>query len=70
MLEKLKYYWEMLQSFLDVSGDTMMCIFTCIILYRLFNVMHGSPALTASEAATYSAAIAVFGYSNTRGPKV
>lgn len=64
MLDKIKFYWDYLQSLLDLDGDIWMGLFTAIILVRLIYVLKGGHPLNASEAAVYSSAVGAFAYSN------
>lgn len=64
MLEKIKFYWDWLQSMFDIDGDVWMGIFTAIILVRLVYVLKGGKPLSTSEAAVYASAVGAFAYSN------
>lgn len=69
MLEKIKFYWDYLQSLLDIDGDVWMGLFTAFILLRLIGVpLWHWPPLTVSEAGVYASAVSAFAYSN-RNPK-
>lgn len=68
MLDKIKAGWEYIQGLLDINGDAIMAIMSGVFIARVMMTAFGKPALTTSEAAFYSAAIASFAYSN-KGPK-
>ena len=62
-MDKLKAYWDYIQSLLDIDGDVVMLGFTGAIIFKILH--HG---LNPSDAAAYASAISCFAYSN-RGPK-
>jgi hypothetical protein len=62
-VDKLKAYWDYIQSLLDIDGDVVMLGFTGAVIYKILH--HG---LTPSDAAAYASAIGCFAYSN-KGPK-
>jgi len=68
MLEKIKWYWDYIQSLLDVRGDVVMLAMSGVFIIRVFAVLLGYPPITSSEAMMYGSAIGSFAYSN-RGPK-
>ncbi len=68
MADKIKLAWSYIQDLLDVRGDTIMAAMSAVFIARVALSAFGKPALVASEAAFYSAAIASFAYSN-KGPK-
>ena len=59
MKERVKAYWDYLQSLLDIDGDVVMLGFTGAVIYKM---LYGT--LTPSDAAVYASAIAAFSYSN------
>lgn len=66
--QKIKAWWDNIQSLLDLDGDIYMGAFTATIILRLLLVHWGWPHLTNAEAAAYTGAIGSFAYSN-RGQK-
>lgn len=68
MLQKIKNGWEWVQDLLDVSGDSIMAVFTGVLIFRLMYTALGHAAITPAEAMAYSSAIAAFGYSNKLKP--
>lgn len=62
--ERIKYWWDYIQSLLDIDGDVWMGAFTVVILIRLVAVLKGYSTLSAAEAATYASAVTAFAYSN------
>jgi hypothetical protein len=64
VLDKIKVYWDWIQSLFDIDGDIWMGVFTAIILVRLVYVLKGGPALSTSESAVYASAVGAFAYSN------
>lgn len=65
MADKLKQLWSYIQDLLDVRGDVIMCIMSVVFISRVAaSLLSKFPALTASEVALYSTAIAAFSYSN------
>lgn len=68
MLDKIKSGWVYVQDLLDVRGDVIMMAMSSVFIARVALSAFGKPAITASEAAFYSSAIAAFAYSN-KGPK-
>ena len=70
MADKLKALWSYIQDLLDVRGDVIMCIMSVVFIGRVaLSLSAKFPALTASEVALYSTAIASFAYSNKGTPK-
>lgn len=64
MITKLKAAWDTLQSFFDLDGDFVMCLYTGAIVYKTLHA-----GLNPSDAAAYAAAVGAFGYSNTHTGK-
>jgi hypothetical protein len=62
MLDKIKLYWDWVQSMLDIDGDVVMLAFTGAVIFKILR--HG---LNASDAAAYASAIGCFAYSNKGG---
>lgn len=65
MQDKIKVYWDWLQSMLDVDGDIYMGLMTLVFIIRVALVIKGYEKLSNAEVALYSAAIGAFSYSNT-----
>jgi hypothetical protein len=69
MGDKIKQLWAYVQDLADVRGDTIMAAMSAVFIARVaMSAWARFPALTVSEAAFYSSAIASFAYSN-KGPK-
>jgi hypothetical protein len=70
MGQKIKDLWSYIQDLADVRGDTIMALMSTVFIARVaMSAWARFPALTPSEAAFYSSAIASFAYSNTGKPK-
>ena len=69
MGDKIKALWNYIQDLMDVRGDAIMALMSTVFIVRVaLSAYSKFPALTASEAAFYSAAIASFAYSNKGNP--
>ena len=66
MREKIKGWWDYIQSLLDLDGDVWMGLFTAFILARIILVLKHYAPLSGAEATVYSAAIGAFSYSNKK----
>lgn len=60
----MKQIWETLQSYLDISGDSMLCIFTICVIVKLMR-----SGLNMADAAAYGTAVSAFTVNNTWGKK-
>lgn len=63
MTTKIKWWWDWIQSLLDVDGDTIMLAFTSAIIWK---ILHGG--LNAYDAIAFGSAVTCFAWSN-KGPK-
>jgi len=59
MLDKIKFYWDWIQSLLDIDGDCIMLCYTAAIIYKTLHC-----GLNAYDAAAYASAVGCFAYSN------
>lgn len=58
VLHSINGYWKFIQRILDIDGDVVMLGYTVAVIYK---TLHGG--LNPSDAAAYSAAVGIFGYS-------
>lgn len=66
MKDKIKYWWDWIQSLFDIDGDFWMSLWTGAMIWRIVAVLFGHPPVTLAEATAYSTAVSAFAYSNKK----